>query len=88
MLTRLVLGATVGAEVPAAHTHKGRDKCKEEKLEPKAAHRSHAKTNGPQEACIGQTSAPSQRQQSSSGKQTTEKEEGPANTCWTQCRTC
>lgn len=85
LLTRLLLGATVGAEVPAAHTHKGRDKCKEP--EPKAAvHRS----NGPQEACTGQTSAPSQRQQSSLGKQTTE-EEGPANTCkkcCTQYRTC
>lgn len=79
LLTRLLLGATAGAEVPAAHTHKGRDKCKEP--EPKAAvHRSHAKTNGPQEACTGQTIAPSQRQQSSSGKQTTE-EKGTANTC-------
>lgn len=48
LLSRLLLGATVRAEVPAAHTHKGRDKCKEP--EPKAAvHRSHAKTNGPQE---------------------------------------
>lgn len=63
LLTMLLLGATVRSEVPAAHSHKGRNNYNPEEPEGKlAVHKCPAKTNGPQEASTGRTNAASQKQ--------------------------
>lgn len=54
LLTMLLWGATVRSEVPAAHTHKGRNNYSPEEPQGKlAVHRCPAKTSGPQEASTG-----------------------------------
>lgn len=58
LLTLLLLGATVRSEVPAAHTHKGRNNYSPEEPQGKlAVNRCPARTDWPQEASTGRTSA-------------------------------
>lgn len=85
LLTMLLWGATVRSEVPAAHTHKGRNNYSPEEPQGKlAVHRCPAKTSGPQEASTGRqgTVLPRGKQTTEEGKQT------QGRRYWAQSRMC